>query len=170
MPQVKRDSPINSSPFRFHVTNHAFITWTFFTPLWRTIKNSGRAGGKAIMNKNKNQNNVFCLPLIGFFTQSSQYQIWKTNTYSILINGNRTWTASIALILLNLKILWLFYDSEHKLHKTTIEKWLSIGFELNPPDWEPKVVTITLCSTYSVMESFELLHTHLQILETLHFP
>ena len=27
-----------------HVTNHAFLTWMFFTPLWRTIKNSGRAG------------------------------------------------------------------------------------------------------------------------------
>ena len=29
-----------------HVTNHAFLTWMFFTPLWRTIKNSGWAGSR----------------------------------------------------------------------------------------------------------------------------
>ena len=27
-----------------HVTNHVFFTWMFFTPLWRTIKNSGPEG------------------------------------------------------------------------------------------------------------------------------
>ena len=27
-----------------HVTDHTFLTWIFFMPLWRTIKNSGRAG------------------------------------------------------------------------------------------------------------------------------
>ena len=49
--------------------------------------------------KNKNQNNAFCLPFIGFFTQRSQYQIWKANTYSILTNGtNRTWTTSIRVL------------------------------------------------------------------------
>ena len=45
--------------------------------------------------KDKNENNAFCLPFIDFFTQSSQYQIWKANIYSILANGNWTWTASV---------------------------------------------------------------------------
>ena len=40
---------------------------------------------KARKNKSKNQNEAFCLPFIGFFTRSSQYQIWKANTYSILM-------------------------------------------------------------------------------------
>ena len=53
---------------------------------------------KARKNKSKNQNNNFCLPLIGFFTQSSQYQIWKANTYSIVTNGNLTWTASVGVL------------------------------------------------------------------------
>ena len=33
-----------------------------------------------------------------FFTQSSQYQIFKANTYSILTNANRTWTASVIVL------------------------------------------------------------------------
>ena len=45
-------------------------------------------------------------PLIGFLTKSSQYHIWKANTYSILANGNRTWIASVAVIHWNLKVLW----------------------------------------------------------------
>ena len=56
-----------------------------------------------------------------------------------------------------------FIKQQSKSDYSSVSNW-------NPPDWEPKVVTITLGSTYSVMESFELLHTHLQILETLHFP
>ena len=35
-----------NSPFRYRVTNHAFQTWMFLTPLWRTIKNSRRAGSE----------------------------------------------------------------------------------------------------------------------------
>ena len=38
---LQDDTAQFSVPIR--VTNHAFITWIFFTPLWRTIKNSGRA-------------------------------------------------------------------------------------------------------------------------------
>ena len=41
-----------------------------------------------------------------FFTQNSQYQIWKANTYSILTKGNWPWTDSVAVIHLNLKVLW----------------------------------------------------------------
>ena len=69
---------------------------------------------KARKNKNKNQNNAFCLPLIGFFTQS------------------RTWAAS------SWTATWIskFYDptdSEHKFHKIKIENWLSTGFEMEYP-------------------------------------
>ena len=53
---------------------------------------------KARKNKDKNQNNTFCLTFIGFFTQSWQYQIWKANTYSILTNGNQTWTTSVGVL------------------------------------------------------------------------
>ena len=60
---------------------------------------------KAKKNKNKIQNDAFCLLLISFFTQSPQYQIWKANTYSILTSGNRTWIVSVAVIHLNLKVL-----------------------------------------------------------------
>ena len=61
---------------------------------------------KARKNKNKIQNDAFCLLLISFFTQSSQYQIWKANTYCILTSGNRIWIVSVAVIHLNLKVLW----------------------------------------------------------------
>ena len=69
---------------------------------------------KARKNKNKNQDNAFCFPLIGFFTQS------------------RTWTAS------SWTATWIskFYDptdSEHKFHNIKIENWLSIGFEMEYP-------------------------------------
>ena len=47
--------------------------------------------------KQEESKNIFCLPFIGFFTQSSQYQIWQANTYAILTNGNRTWTASVGI-------------------------------------------------------------------------
>ena len=47
--------------------------------------------------KKTNENNAFYLPFIGFFIQSSQYQILKANTDSILTNGNQTWTASVAV-------------------------------------------------------------------------
>ena len=50
---------------------------------------------KARKNKNKYQNNALYVHLIGFFTQSSWYQIWKANTYSIVTNGTRTCTASV---------------------------------------------------------------------------
>ena len=43
---------------------------------------------KAAKNKSKNQNNAFCFSFISFFTWSSQHQILKANTYSILTNGN----------------------------------------------------------------------------------
>ena len=33
------------SLFRYHVIDQAFLTWMFFTPLWRTIKNSDVVGG-----------------------------------------------------------------------------------------------------------------------------
>ena len=53
-------------------------------------------------------------------------------------------------------------DSEHKLHKTRIENWLSIGFELEFPSGEPTVITTTPYSTYSMMRSLKVLYSHLQ--------
>ena len=51
-----------------------------------------------------------------FFTQSSQYQIWKANTYFILTNSNQSWIASVTAS------TWItkFYDpndSEHIKNK-----------------------------------------------------
>ena len=66
-----------------------------------------------------------------FFTQSSQYQIWKANTY-VLTNDNWTWTASIGVLSWDLKVLWPT-DFKRKFHKTRIENWLSIGLELGFP-------------------------------------
>ena len=68
-------------------------------------------------------------PSLIFFTQSLQYQIWKSNKYSILAKGNRTWTANVEYSTRISK----FYDptdSEYKFHKTRIKNWLSIGFEV----------------------------------------
>ena len=58
-------------------------------------------------------------------------------------------------------------DSEHKCHKTKIQYFLSIDFELDPPDWEPTVITTTPCSAYSIMGRLKVLYTHLQILGTI---
>ena len=91
---------------------------------------------KARKNKNNNQNNVFYRLLIGFFTQSSQSQIWKTNTYSILINGDQTCLVIEPPVSQPSTWISIFYDStdfERKFLKTKIEKWLSIGSELESP-------------------------------------
>ena len=126
---------------------------------------------KGEKNKNKNQNNAFCLPFIGSFTQISQYQIWKANTYSILMViqlGPSVLESSTRISKFHEPT-----DSEHKCHKTRIENWLFIGFQLGPPDCEPTFITTTPCSTYSMMGSIKLLYIHFQslgtILETFHF-
>ena len=65
-------------------------------------------------------------------------------------------------------------DSKYKFHKTRIENWLTIGFELGSPGWELTVITTTPCSTCTMMKSLKLLYIHLQSLvtnlETFHFP
>ena len=71
-------------------------------------------------------------PSLFFFTKSSQYQIWKANTYYILTNGNRTWTA-MSESSTRISMLHDPTDSEQKFHKTRIENWLSTGFELGIP-------------------------------------
>ena len=84
------------------------------------FKNNSKNGLKL----SKQRREKWLAQRLGFSTQSSQYQIWKANTYSVITHGtNRTWTTK-------------FYDptdSEHKFHKTRIENWLSIGFELESP-------------------------------------
>ena len=154
---------IHSSPFQYLVTNHAFLMWMFFTPLWRTIISSVKKTNKWKRNnlkmpsfwqyltvqirlterktkcnyhfssivKNDRKDGlkpskvrrgkwlaqIFRKDLterklertwmkimlsaslsLFFFTQSSQYQIFKANTYSILTNTNRTWTASVVVL------------------------------------------------------------------------
>ena len=60
-----------------------------------------------------------------------------------------------------------FIKQKSKIGSPQVSNW-------NPPDWESTVITITPCSTESMMESLKLLYAHLQslgtILETLHFP
>ena len=63
-------------------------------------------------------------------------------------------------------------DSEHKLHKTRIENWHSIGFELEFPWMETysQVITTAPCSTNSMMGSLKVLavlYTHFQSLATI---
>ena len=122
---------------------------------------------KAIKNKNKNQTNTFCLLFIVFFTQSSQYQIWKANTYSILtvielgppVSESSTRISKI-------------YDppnSEQKFYKTRIENWLSIGFKLGFPwlrTYSYNHYTMhNMWHKVGMMGSLKLSYTHLQVLE-----
>ena len=101
---------------------------TVFPQLLETFECERFNWDKAWKKENMNQNNAFCLPLIGFSTQSSQYQIWKGNMYSILtvielgppVSKSSTWISK-------------FYDptdSEHEFYERKIKNWLSIGFEL----------------------------------------
>ena len=71
-------------------------------------------------------------PSLFFFTKSSEYQIWEVNTYYILTNGNRTWTA-MSEPSTRISMFHDPTDSEQKFHKTRIENWLSIGFEPGTP-------------------------------------
>ena len=83
--------------------------------------------------KNTNENSAFCVSFTDFFTQSSQYQILKASTYSILTNGNPTWTASVSEFSTRISKFYEPSNSERKLYKTRIENWLSIGLELASP-------------------------------------
>ena len=128
---------------------------------------------KASKNKIKNHNNNFYFTFFGFFTQSSQYQIWKRNTYSILTNGNRICTASVGVLSKDFKVLWPT-DSEHKLHKTRIENRLSIAFDLGSPWLGTYSHNHYTISTLQYDGSLKILYAHLQnlgtILETFHCP
>ena len=81
--------------------------YRFPKKIWNFRKWEGKNGSnfqerfnweKAAKNKSKNQNNAFCFSFISFFTWSSQHQILKANTYSVLTNGNRTWTTSVRVL------------------------------------------------------------------------
>ena len=111
--------------------------------------------------KSKNENNAFCLPYIRFFffAQSSQYQIWKANAYSILTNGNRTCTqlgsqSFMVQLILNIN----FIKRKSKIGYPWVSNWDS-------PNWKLTVITTTPWSTYSMMGSLKLLYTFLQVLE-----
>ena len=76
--------------------------------------------------------------------------------YVFHLNGNWTRTASVG----GLNWVSTFYvptDSEHKFHKTRIENWLPIGFNL-------ALMTTTLFSTTNE-ESLEVLHAIHKVLE-----
>ena len=45
----------------------------------------------------KKKKNAFCLPFIGFFTQTSQYKVWNADAYSVLTNGNGTWIPGVGV-------------------------------------------------------------------------
>ena len=109
-----------------------------------------------------------------FFTQSSQYQIWKANVY-ILSNSNQTWTTTVRVLNLDLKVLWPTY-AKYKFHKKRIEIWLSIGFKMGFPWLRTYFYNhYTMFNIYLVWwGSLKLLCTHFQrlriILEIFHFP
>ena len=138
---------------------------TVFPQLLETFECERFNWDKAWKKENMNQNNAFCPPLIGFSTQSSQYQIWKANMYSILtvielgppVSKSSTWISK-------------FYDptdSEHEFYERKIKNWLSIGFELEST-W---LVTYRhnhyTCSTHGIIEILKLLYTHIQSLGTI---
>ena len=83
--------------------------------------------------KNKNsQNNAYCplspYPLYQFSTQSSQYQNWNANMYSLLtVNelGRPVLESSTRI-----SKCYAPTDSERKFNKTEIENWLPIGYNL----------------------------------------
>ena len=84
------------------------------------------------MPKNKNlQNNAFWHPLpspSSVSTQSSQYQDWKANKYSIL-----TVNELGPLVLEFSARISKFHaptDSEHKFNKMEIKKWVPMGYKL----------------------------------------
>ena len=78
-------------------------------------------------------------------TQSSQYQNWKANKYSILLVTELGPPVSES----QTRIL-KFYGptgSEHKFHEIKIENWLPIRFNLGLSFWEPTVIYTVQCST-----------------------
>ena len=78
----------NYSPFQYRVKNHAFHRWMIFTPLWRTIKNSGRAGSEQddrlekIIRKWKMNKNLKMQSFCAVF----DFQIVLTEKKTTLIN------------------------------------------------------------------------------------
>ena len=60
------------------------------------LKFSGKINFERKLERTRTRiNNAFCFPFIGFPTQSSQYQILKLNTYSIL--GSRSFMIPLIL-------------------------------------------------------------------------
>ena len=97
-----------NSPFEKYVINHAFITWIFFTALWRTIKSSGWGGSGW---KNRKQKII---------TKSKRNKNLKMPSFCAAFNCSDRLISNF----------YDFTDSEHKFQRTKIENWLSIGFGL----------------------------------------
>ena len=73
------------------------------------------------------------------------------STWDFHPNGNWTWSVSV-WVFNWVSIVYATTDSEHKFHKTGIENWLPIEFNLT-------LITTTLCSTTNG-ESLKVLYTH----------
>ena len=92
----------------------------------------------------------FLPPLHRFPTQSSQYQYWKASKYSILTVVELR--PSVSESSTGSQTFYTPTDSEHKFHKTGIENWLPIGFNL-------AFITTTLWSTTNG-KNLKVLYTH----------
>ena len=68
--------------------------------------------------RNKNENNDICLPFYRFFPTKFTVSDLKSKYIFYPNIGSQSFMTN---------------DSEHKFHKTRIENWLSIGFELESP-------------------------------------
>ena len=63
-----------------------------------------------------------------FSTQSSQYQNWKANKYSILTVNELG--PPVLESLARISKFYVLTDSEHKCNKTEIENWIPIRYNL----------------------------------------
>ena len=73
--QIVFSVPIPRYKSRLSNVNHAFLTWMYFTPLWRTIENSGQAGEdrlEKIMAKWKRNKNLKMLSFCVVFNCSNR--------------------------------------------------------------------------------------------------
>ena len=106
-----------------------------------------------------------------FSTQSSQYQNWEANKYSILTVNE----LGPPLLESSAKISKFYAptDSEHKLNKTEIENWLPIGYNLWSSWLGTRSHNCYICSSANG-KSLQVLYTHpLSLVITLkifHFP
>ena len=100
--------------------------------------------------KTKLTKQCFWLPIIGFPHTKFTISVLKSTE---IFHPNGNWTRTATVIFLNwVSTVYAITDFEHKFHKTGIENWLLMGFNL-------ALKTITLCSTTNG-KSLKALYTH----------